>query len=225
MLVLATLVVTGSLLIYLGWTRFKRDPAQSALGQREDALRSLGAFLSQEGSVKRCVVVGNPFLKLPQRDPVAQRFEAASLRGLKRGLGEGVILEECRYPALTAEAMSDPSAVVMPPGVSTPLSFMVRRGAWDDLLKGLREDTVVISLIGIPSGLSEQRWWRDEHGPRLALVLPDYRVMGEPETVASAFTSGKILAALEAPSPSNVKTGLDSSPEVLQLRTARSSPH
>ncbi len=172
-----------------------RPPEQrQATARRELALQQLGAVISLEEPQARVLVVGNPFAARAGADDAIRQAEAASLRGLQRGLGPGAKYLGVGLPALRPEAERDPSAVSLPPGATTPLSFFTTAGAWDRLREAYPESTVWVSLIGFPADLAETRAWTDPAGPRWALYLPDLRMVGSRAAIRTAFESRRLLA-------------------------------
>ncbi len=140
-------------------------------------------------------VVGNPFAARPGADASLRDVEEASLRGVQRGATRaGARYLGVGYPVLRDEAMTDPTSVAIPPGVTTPLSFLTVKGAWDRLRAEHPEANLWISLIGVPADLAETQAWLDPSGPRWALFLPDLRWMGGRDAVASALDRGRLVA-------------------------------
>jgi len=54
----------------------------------------------------------------------------------------------------------------------------------------------VVSLIGLPANLAPLEQWHKANGPKLALLLPDLRLLGDRAAIREAFKSGKITAAV-----------------------------
>ena len=194
--------------LVLVWFRGQKPSVESAeLAARRFGMRSLGLAILKQGNFKRCIVLGNPFVLKSNQSRFSKQIEKESYEGLKEGLGERIEVGEIQYLRLTDEAERDPSSVLLPPSATTPLSFMVRNEEWDRAMEGLDASVVVVTLIGIPADLKQQAWWNKETGPKLALVLPDYRVYGDEAEVGSLFTKKKIVASLEKSKPPLVLLG------------------
>jgi len=179
--------------------RFYFTPERAARGAAEDrrtlALRILGQHLAAHFAGGRVLVIGNPFVKQPGQSAGVYAFEEAAVRGLKRGAGKALEIEGPAFPELDPRAAANPGAVPLPPDLKTPLSLMTKRGAWDQLQQEHPEDTLWVSLIGLPAGITGMKVWRTE-GLRFALLFPDLRVLGDSGTVRAAFQSGKLAAVV-----------------------------
>lgn len=191
--ILAVLLVAGVV-----W-RFYRTPERSArndaVERRVVALRVLAEHLAAQTPGGNLLVIANPFAQLPGQTAEVYAFEAAALRGVKKGLGGKLRLVGVAHPKLTPTAAADPTSVPLPPDLTTPLSFMTERGAWDALRRDHPTANVWVSLIGLPLNAAAMEFWR-ESPPQLGLLLPDLRVLGDSSVVFDAFRSGKILAVV-----------------------------
>lgn len=167
--------------------------------RRELIFEHLGREIATRVPGAQVLVVGNPFAVTPAADARVREAEAASERGLKRGLGDGGSLVGVVHPELTPQASANPSSVELPVGASTPLSFMTRPGAWDRFgFASVQGKTIWVSLIGFPADLAETRAWRDPEGPFWVCYQPDWRILGGREAIRDAFTRGRLLAAVLA---------------------------
>ena len=78
------------------------------------------------------------------------------------------------------------------------MRFLVVANAFDQLARNYPDKKVIVSLIGLPLNATQAECWRDPQNPVFALLLPDWRILGDREAVAQAFASGKIAAAVLA---------------------------
>lgn len=168
-----------------------------AVDRRSVALRVLGEYLATNAPGARVAVFTNPFADLPGQPAETRTFQTAAIEGLRAGLGSKAVWAGAFSPALSEAARQDPSSVPMPPNATTPLSFLTQVGAWDRLWIESGKPSVIVSLIGLPVDLLQLDLWRQPQ-PRLALLLPDFRILGDPATVRTAFHSGKLAAAVVA---------------------------
>lgn len=174
-----------------------RPPEERWAGaRRERVFEVLGQTIAAAAPGARVLVVGNPFARLPGADPSLVSAEAEAVRGLRRGWADRAEWLGERCPELSAAARVDPGSVPLPPGATTPLSFLTERGAWDRLREAEPSATVWVSLIGVPADLLETRAWQDPAGPRWVLYLPDLRPLGGREAVRAAFQEGRLLAVV-----------------------------
>ena len=166
---------------------------RAALSDREVATRVLAEHLAREIRPKHVAVLSNPFTQLPGRSPEIYTFEKAGIDGLKKGLAEATRISIV-FPKLSPRAIEEPQALV-PAGSKTPLSFLLEKGSVDEALASAAGADLVVSLIGLPAGLSEVKAWSDRR-TKLALLLPDWALLGPPECIRSAFHEGKLAAAV-----------------------------
>ena len=195
-LLLAFIAVLG----VLGATwRLYRSPERlvrsEAVERRVIALRVLAENIAAQKRGATVLVVANPFVQQAGQPAEVHAFEQAALRGVNQGLGGKVRFVGVAYPKLTAAAASDPTSVLMPPDITTPLSFMTVPNAWHDLRRAYPTADLWVSLIGLPFNVTAMEVWR-ERSPQFALLLPDLRVLGDANAVMDAFQSEKILAAV-----------------------------
>lgn len=187
------------LFLVLGGAGCSPPEARHALARRELVLEQLTEAAVREVPKPVVLVVGNPFAPLPGSDPGLREVEEASVRGVQRGIGKaGARYAGIRHPALREEARRDPTAVPIPPGATTPVSFLTEPGAWDRLRSEVPEANLWVSLIGVPADLGETKAWEDPEGPRWALLLPDLKLIGNPDAVRSAFERGRLVALVLA---------------------------
>jgi hypothetical protein len=168
---------------------------RQALARREMVLAQLTEAAVRSVPKAGVLVIGNPFAHREGADPELLAVEEASVRGVERGIGDsGARFLGGIQPSLRDEALRDPTLVPIPPGATTPLSFLTEQGAWDRIRAAKPEANLWISLVGVPADLAETRAWLDADGPRLALFLPDLRLLGGREGVRLALESGRLVA-------------------------------
>ncbi|MEO8428382.1 MAG: hypothetical protein ABI651_14830, partial [Verrucomicrobiota bacterium] len=174
----------------------KNSAKRNALANRTLATRELAAYLARSYPRKRALVIANPFtLKKSQRREVYE-FEQAGIRGLRLGFGKDVTIEAIVYPELRREFLENPGSVYVDPQTTTPLSYLVADNAFDKAAQEHPACEIIVSLVGLPVGVTRTELWRKVGSPKLALLLPDWRIIGEREAVREAFRSGKLAAAV-----------------------------
>ena len=193
---LVSFLLFGPLVVGLViWVSPRSGPRRNALADRSLATKVLAEHLARNYPGKRALVIANPFtLKkgLPQE---IYDYQKASLKGLRQGFGKTIELEAVIYPELRKEAQSDPSSVYVDPKTTTPLSYLVAENAFDVLARSHPNCDILVSLIGLPAQVNRTEIWRDPR-LKLALLLPDWRMVGDPDEVRRAIKSGKIAAAI-----------------------------
>ena len=174
----------------------KQSAQRNALANRTAATQGLAAYLARTYPGKRALVLANPFtLKKSQRREIYQ-FEQAGIRGLRLGFGKNVILEAIVYPDLRREFLENPGSVYVDPQTITPLSYLVAENAFDKAALEHPGCDLIVSLIGLPVGVTRTELWRNVGSPKLALLLPDWGMIGDRDAVREAFHSGKLSAAV-----------------------------
>lgn len=193
LIALAALIVmiTGLLALPRG-DRLLRN---RALARREVALRVLAEYLADRLPGARTLVIGNPFARTQGQAADVYSFQETAMTGLKRGAGNRLVFTGIDVPDLSSAAARDPSLVPIPPDTTTPLSFLSAERSWDTLLARHPGTDLAVSLIGLPADVHQLEMWRSPK-PQLALLLPDFRVVGDLDNVIAAFKSGKIVAAV-----------------------------
>lgn len=167
-----------------------------ALGQRGLATQVLGQYLAEHYRGKKAMVFSNPFAQKPGQSREVYQFEKAGLRGLRRGLGTAVPIEAVVFPEIRPEFQRNPKAVYIDPATTTPLSFVIAENAWDESVKLHPGAEILISLIGLPVNLRQTETWKRENGPKIALLLPDLRMVGNQTAIRQAVLTGKIAAMI-----------------------------
>jgi len=184
-------VVIGLSAAFYGYFRKNHAP----LSQREIATRVLAEYVGKTARPKSVVIISNPFSQNPGRPAEVYAFQKASETGLRKGFGPNVEIKVV-FPKLKPEAERDANAVSIDPTVTTPLSYLVAENAFDEIAREHPESEIFVSLIGLPVNSASSAFWLKPGPPRLALLLPDFKVLVDPNAVRAAFKSGKIVAAV-----------------------------
>jgi len=164
----------------------------TSLGHRGIATQFLGGYLASHYSGKKVVVLSNPFSIQPGQSREVYQFEEAGLRGLRRGLGKAVLIEQVAYPEIRPAFLKDRSSVPIDPATTTPLSYIVAEDALDKITRQHPQDEIFVSLIGLPIDVLRTETWKT--GRKFALLLPDLRMLGDQSAIRMAFQSGQIAA-------------------------------
>jgi hypothetical protein len=172
------------------WSRAQEKP----LAQRELATRILAEHLSQRFSGQCAMVISNPFTQRKGQRREIYAFEEAGIRGLRQGFGNSIRLKAVLFPTVRPEFFQHPEAVYVDPKTTTPLSYLVSDDAFDTLARQHSDCALMVSLIGVPANLAQAEFWKNRERPKLALLLPDLRLLGTREAVRQAVKSGKIAA-------------------------------
>ncbi len=193
---LALLVVgAGTLAAWRLGQSPERALRAKALERRALAARFLGEQLAREHPGQTAVIVANPFTRQPGRPAEIYAFDEAGIRGLKAGWREGLKLAGILFPELDPAAGTNPAAVAVDAPTTTPLSFLTSPRAWDKLVEANPGATLLVSLIGLPATLRNLQLWGQPQ-PRLGLLLPDLRMIGDTAAIQAAFGSGKLVAVV-----------------------------
>ncbi|MFH0878229.1 MAG: hypothetical protein V2A34_00810 [Lentisphaerota bacterium] len=167
-----------------------------ALVERETATRMLAEYLAAHYPGQEAVVVGNPFIKRSGQSSEVYKFEDAGVRGLKKGFGKSVSIKNIAHPEIRNDFLNNPASVYIDPTTKTPLSYVVSDGAFDQIIKDNADCGILVSLIGLPANLEKTKFWTQAGAPRLGLLLPDLRMIGNEESIRRAVKSGRIAAAI-----------------------------
>src|SRR5262249_49245814 len=157
---------------------FLRPRSKPAVSERQIATRNLAEYLKSTIKPKAVLVISNPFSQLPNRPPQVYEFEKAGIAGLQEGFGKEVSLK-VDFPELKPQALANPASVPMDPGTTTPLSFLVTEQSFEKVIQKNPDCDVVVSLIGLPVNLHASEAWTKAGPPRFALLLPDWRIIGD----------------------------------------------
>jgi hypothetical protein len=172
------------------------SPKSAGLAERERAMEALGACIARLRPHCQVLVLCNPFAKTAGYLDAKTQFERAALAGLRKGLGRRVPVTAV-FPEIRAEYYTDRQSLFLPPECRTPLSFAIRPASVNQLAEAHPQCQVIVSLIGLPSGVEQLDIWSDKDPRCFALLLPDLRVLGPPKKAVGAFQAGKLLAAVD----------------------------
>jgi hypothetical protein len=187
-IVIAVVILAGSAFL---WIRQKKP----AVSEREYATQLLAEFLKTAVKPKSVVVIGNPFTDLASYSGQTKEFERAGIAGLKNGFGPHIQVKVA-HPAIKPSVLADPTSVHIDSTSSTPLSFVIESSAFDEVIKANPDCDLAVSIIGLPVNLSSMAAWNKSGPPRFALLLPDWRIIGDPADIKQAFASGKLVGAV-----------------------------
>lgn len=165
------------------------------LSEREIATRVLGEYIRKRANAHAALIISNPYAEMASRTAEAYRFEKAGQDGLRKGLAPDINVK-IGYAKLKPDAIRDVTSIFVPPNTTTPLSYLVDDSSFDDLVRKNPDCDVIVSLIGLPANAPAAAFWQKNGSPRIALLLPDFSVLGDPSMIRHAFKSGKIVAAV-----------------------------
>ena len=177
------------------YQHFANPSEQAAVTHREVATRVLAEYLAAHYPGKAALVMSNPFRQKKGQPKQIYVFEEAGIRGLRKGFSKPAIFRVV-FPELRAECYQNPQSIYVDPKTTTPLSYLVAENSFNVLAQQNPDCEIIISLIGLPVGLKQTELWRKSGAPRFALLLPDWRTLGDSEMVRAAFQSGKLIAAV-----------------------------
>jgi hypothetical protein len=172
------------------------SPKSAALAAREQVTEALGTCIARLKPQCQVLVLSNPFGKDAGYLDVKLRYERAAISGLRKGLGRRVPITVVA-PELRPEYFTNRESLFFPPECRTPLSFAIQPASLDRLAEAHPECRVIVSLIGLPSGVEQLQVWGDRDPRCFALLLPDLRVLGPPAKAVEAFQNGKLLATVD----------------------------
>ncbi len=193
LIILVILVIAG----VFGWSvrLAGNDPRRAALRHRELATRTLGQFITELHPGSPVLVISNPFTKIAGRDPDTYRFDEAGIEGLRQGLPKDTPLR-VSTPSLRAGVLENPQSAYVDPRTTTPLSYLVAEDSFDRLAAEHPDCSILVSLVGLPLHVEKSGLWKGSDRPPLALLLPDWSILGGRRQMLSAFASGRIIAAV-----------------------------
>ena len=207
----------------IGLFLWSARPRSAALSAREHLLQTLGSEIARLRPNSRVLVLSNPFAETAGAFDEKTQFEQAAIRGLRKGLGKGSSVSIV-FPEVRPEYLATPDSIAIPSDSRTPLSFVIQPASIDRLADAHPDCDVIVSLIGLPVGVSELKIWSEKDPRAFALLMPDLRVIGPPTETRTAFQRGKILAAVyEDPASAqpliitktNIATILEERPQIL----------
>lgn len=185
------LVALGAALFWHFYPRLFPGPQGRAVNHRALATRVLAEFLAAKFPAGSVLAVANPFTLEPGHPPEIYSFQRAQLAALEKTFGPGRL--QVVYPKLRPEASQEPGRLV-PPGATTPLSYLVGPESFDQLAAAHPDAKLFLSLIGLPQGIQNRPLW--EGKTAFGLLLPDLTILGSPAAVRQAFESKKIVAVI-----------------------------
>jgi hypothetical protein len=168
---------------------------KAAVAAREQIMEALGACIAKSNPKCMVLVLSNPLTQESGYLNEKNQYERAGIRGLRKGLGSHIPVTVA-FPELRAEYLNDPQSIILPPDCRTPLSFVIEPSSVDRLAEAHPECGVIVSLIGLPTGVEQLKIWSEKDPRCFALLLPDMRVLGPPAKASEAFQRGKLLAAV-----------------------------
>jgi hypothetical protein len=181
------------LIVWYGFQRVNRQP----LSEREIATRVMAEYVGKAAKPRAVLVVSNPYAQMASVTAEAYRFQKAGEAGLREGFARDVQVK-VGFAKLKPEAIRDVTSVFVPPNSTTPLSYLVGDSAFDDLVREHPDCDVLVSFIGLPANTLSSGFWLKTGPPQVALLLPDFSVVGDPVTIRHAFKTGKLVAAVIA---------------------------
>jgi len=189
-LVFVVLVAVGFSL----WFFLKPDPQSNALRVREIATRGLAEHLARTHPGKSVLIISNPFTQRQDTAKAIVETEQAGIRGLREGFGASISVAAVDFPELRPEARENPRTLLADVETTTPLSYLVEPGAFDQLAGKHANCEIIVSLVGLPLDVARSEVWKAAGAPWFALLLPDLKIIGDASAVKSAVKSGKLAA-------------------------------
>jgi hypothetical protein len=191
----------GKVLLYVAvllvgvstWLAFRRNAYDVALQGRAVATRVLAEELARRFPNSTALIISNPFAEHARIRKNISAVEEAGISGLRLGFGDKVRVAGVVYPPIRPEAEKDPRSVHIP-DTTTPLSYLVAEDSLDQMAAAHPDCDLLVSLIGLPARLDKVALWSQEGPPRLALLLPDLRMVGDADKLRQAVKSGKLVA-------------------------------
>lgn len=167
----------------------------NAMERREFAMKKLGEVIQQRMPGAPVLVIGNPFVE--SRNSTARATEKALIRGLNEGLGKDrQPAIRVAHPELKPGALENPQSFEIPPGTTTPVTFLTTPGAWDQLREKFPEPVVWVSLIGVPVDGVALLESSDARTPKWVFFLPDLRMLGPVAKVSELLEQGRVLGVV-----------------------------
>jgi hypothetical protein len=189
------MVVIAGIILLAGGIFLWLHHRAPAISEREYATQLLAEFLRAAVKPKSVLVIGNPFADQANHSTQVYQFEKAGISGLKSGFGARIPIK-IAHPTVKPSVLADPTSVHIDTKSPTPLSFVIEPLAFDEILKANSDCDLAVSLIGLPVNLSAMEAWNKNGAPRFALLLPDWRIIGDASGIQNAFASGKLVGAV-----------------------------
>lgn len=178
--VLAILIIGGSIFFFRAGNR-------APLSQREVATHVLAEYVRKTASPKSVVVISNPLAEQAAMTSDMYTFEKAGVAGLRKGFGSEVTVK-----VALPKTKGAPGSVFYDPNTRTPMSFLITDNAFDEIAHENPNADVFVSLIGLPANPASMM----AIPKRFAFLLPDFRLLGDANSVRHVFKSGKVIAAV-----------------------------
>jgi hypothetical protein len=191
--IIGILIAATATLFALWFVVFRGNRAP--LSQREIATRVLAEYIRKNANPRGVLLISNPYMPMASGSAEISRFHKSSEAGLREGLGKEIRVD-VGFAKLKPEAVRDVTSIFVPPNSTTPLSYLVSDSSFDDLVREHPECDVIVSLIGLPANTLSTAFWLKNGPPRVALLLPDFSVLGDVVAIRFAFKSGKLVAAV-----------------------------
>jgi hypothetical protein len=160
---------------------------RAPLSQREGATQVLADYVRKTASPKSVVVISNPLAQQAGMTSDMYTFEKAGIAGLRKGFGS-----EVEMKVALPNTKGEPGSVFYDPNTRTPMSFLITDNAFDVLARENPNADVFVSLIGLPANPASMMAIQN----RFAFLLPDFRLMGDANSIRHVFKSGKVIAAV-----------------------------
>lgn len=181
-------IVAAAILLIAGAIFFFRSGVhRGPLSQREAATQVLAEHIRKTASPKSVVVISNPLAHQTGATSDMSSFEKAGAAGLKKGFGS-----EVEVKVVLPKTKGAPGSVFYDQSTRTPMSFLIADNAIEEIARENPNADLFISLIGIPANAASMM----ATPKRFAFLLPDFRVMGDPNSIRHVFKSGKVIAAV-----------------------------
>ncbi len=173
------------------WLFFNRGSRDGSFAVRGVAMGALAEHLARAFPADRVLVLANPFINDPRQPKSVRAMEEASLRTLKKAMGDARVVTA--FPQLRLGAQENPQAFIVDSETTTPLSYLIAPDAIDTLVRQHPDCKLIVSLIGLPVELNRVSAWSEPTGPKFALLLPDLRMIGNSTAISAAMKSGKLV--------------------------------
>lgn len=166
---------------------FFRPGNRASLSQREVATQVLAEYVRKSASPKGVVVISNPLAENANMTSDMYTFEQAGIAGLRKGFGSDIEVK-----VALPKTKGAPGTVFYDPNTRTPMSFLITDNAFEEIARENPNTDVFVSLIGLPANPTSMMGIPK----RFAFLLPDFRIMGDANSIRHVFKSGKVIAAV-----------------------------
>jgi hypothetical protein len=176
-----------AILLIAGAIFFLRSGNRAPLSQREVATQVLAEYIRKNASPKAVVVISNPLAENAGMTSDMYKFEKAGIAGLRKGFGSDVDVK-----VALPKTKGQPGSVFYDPTTRTPMSFLITDNAFEEIAHENPNADVIVSLIGLPANPVSMMGIQK----RFAFLLPDFRIMGDANSIRHVFKSGRVIAAV-----------------------------